>query len=539
MIERDWYKCYGQGWGSLCIPDAYSHPAKFSRALIRHIYDHLFEQGYLHEGETIIDPFAGISLGALHAMQHGCHWIGVELEQKFVDMGSHYDCPGFTAEEWRRYHHRVDRVNNGPYHHWCPECVKAMRNVGKSRKIPMHGPHRYQGNIDLWMETYAPHFPKWGSAVLLQGDSRELAQVVGQVAGASVSSPPFSPDQPCASQTRAIKDYHAFTRGDGTKRDHIMRSPGNLDGMHATDADHAAALHQVAGAVSSPPWDEGSPSLPPERKRETSSPNDHGGPGPEYAQLVNPGNLGNLRTTSADHQATIQATVSSPPYTASLASDDPDRRGGLFRDPKRRSDKTLTAEYGESEGQLGAMPAGDHAAQVQASVSSPPYEKSLQTADEGDDNVRKSYPGWHSTGKSGYSRKYGNSDGQLGQEQGDTFWSAARTIVEQTYQVLAPGAVAVWVCKRFVRNKAIVNFSAQWAELCESVGFETTEWIKAWLTEDRGAQYTLSGDLEERQVKRCSFFRRLHESKYPDLAIDWEDVIIMRKPSDDNSRRIN
>lgn len=505
MIERDWYGCYGKGWTNIITPDAFAHPAKFSRGLIRRIYGHLFEEGYLKEGATVIDPFGGVALGALHAMQHGCHWIGVELEQKFIDLGSYYDCPGFTAGEWRRYYHRVDRVNNGPHHHWCPDCVEAMRNVGKSRKIPMHGAHRYQGNIDLWMETYAPHFPKWGSAVLIRGDSRELAQVVGQVVGASVSSPPF-PDNG-AGDTRfggGLQDKNIIkaSKLGGGGLTAYGDSLGQLGNLRATDADHAAALRQVAGAVSSPPYGKdvephgdlrptgttfeemrgykavtadhaaalrqvaGAVSSPPYAECLSNPSNKieltgQGGPiHPRYYGIAN-GQLGAMPTGD------LQAVVSSPPYAASLASDDPDKRGGLFRDPKRRSDKTLTAEYGESEG-------------------------------------------------------------QIGKEQGDTFWSAAKTIVEQTYQVLAPGAVAVWVCKSFVRKKKRVDFPSQWRELGEAVGFETIELIRAWLVEDRGAQYTLTGELDERKVERKSFFRRLAESK-GSPRIDYEVVIIQRK----------
>lgn len=124
---------------------------------------------------------------------------------------------------------------------------------------------------------------------------------------------------------------------------------------------------------------------------------------------------------------------------------------------------------------------------------------------------------------------YGATNGQLGTETGETFWSAAKTIMEQCHQVLAPSAVAVWVCKRFVRNKRIVEFSQQWAQLGEACGFETVEWIRAWLVEDRGAQFDLFGNLEKRTVERKSFFRRLYENKYPGNSIDWEDVVIQKK----------
>lgn len=340
MIERDWYKCYGQGWGSLCVPAAYAHPAKFSRALIRRIYDHLFEQGYLHEDDIIVDPFGGIALGALHAMQHGCHWIGCELEDRFVQLG--------------------------------------------------------QQNIDLWNERYAPHFPKWGSAIIVQGDSRELAQVVGQVAGASISSPPYN--------------------------------------------------------------------LP----------------------------------MSQDHNGS--------------------RGGARGTTP---SEKGAFVKYGNTPGQLEGLPMkdADHAAQVQGSVSSPPYESTITASEE---STGSRSPKWVAQNRPNYDTAnderlnndgmgYGETDGQLGREQGDTFWSAAKTIVEQTYQVLAPGAVAVWVCKSFVRKKKRVDFPNQWRELGEACGFETVEMIRAWLVEDRGAQFTLFDGLDERKIERKSFFRRLHE----------------------------
>ena len=122
--QTDWYGCYREGWTGILHPDAFCHPAKVARGLARRIYQHLVDSGYLHEGDTVIDPFAGVGGFALHAMQHGCHWIGVELEEKFVDLGNQ--------------------------------------------------------NIELWLATYAPHFPRWGSAVLIRGDSRNLVQIIGE-----------------------------------------------------------------------------------------------------------------------------------------------------------------------------------------------------------------------------------------------------------------------------------------------------------------------------------------------------------------------
>jgi len=400
MIERNWYKCYGESWTGMIDPDSFAHSAKFSRALIRCIYQHCIEQSYLHEGNTVIDPFGGVALGALHAMHNGLHWIGIELEPCFVTLG--------------------------------------------------------QANIDLWNDRFAQHMPHWGTAQLLQGDSRQLARVVGE-AGGVVSSPPY-----------------AESLGNGKS---------GIDWSKQAD-------------------------------RETS--HSHGWDGETYGQRT--GQLGSMRDT--DHAEAVAATcVSSPPY----ADQDNDWQR-LNNIPGR---VVLGQDnYGATPDQLGAMPAGEW--QAAGAVSSPPYEDQNACNDPKYHANRKN-PGGPLHGD------YGNASGNLGNERGDIFWSAARLIVQQTHQVLAPGAVAIWVCKRFVRNKQIVDFSRQWCELCEACGFEITEWIKAWLVEDRGAQWRLDGELEERTVERKSFFRRLHQGKFPELAIDWEDVIVMRKVKESSS----
>ena len=200
-------------------------------------------------------------------------------------------------------------------------------------------------------------------------------------------------------------------------------------------------------------------------------------------------------------------------------------------DPQRRGDRNMTAEYGATEGQLGAMREGV-AVQVQASVSSPPFEASVNTMSE---KAVKRYDGWaknpdgsNRVARSLIGNGYGQADGQLGTESGTTFWAASAEIMRQVYQVLAPGAVAVWVCKAFVRKGERVDFPGQWQALGESCGFETLEIIRAWLVEDNGAQHTLDGGLDIRQVQRKSFFRLLAEQK-GSPKIDYEIVLIQRK----------
>jgi tRNA G10 N-methylase Trm11 len=546
ILMTNWYGCYKRGWGELMAnPDAFAHPAKVSRGLARRIYEHGLEHDYFKRGDVVLDPFAGVGGFAFHAMRFGMHFIGVELEQRFVDYASGYDCPRFGEAFFRRFWHRLDRLNYKAFH-LCPACVRALKADDFGGIVPEREAHRYQGNIELWNEQYAAHFSRWGSAVIVQGNSRRLGEVLaGRIEGA-VSSPGY-----CGSEmSDERKQHNAFLRGEGRSdgrkpsrgnlvlRYNAYQTEGNVNAMPAGELDETP----VAGLITSPPYAE-SISTRSEKTTEGNrrhranigrNPDSAGSlPGGEYGR--SDGQLGALPLGSLD------ATITSPPYAASTVADsddDPDERGGLFRDPKRRGDKTLTATYGESEGQLGAMAEG--------CVSSPPYEGSI-SAGHTDDRTRKRQAERYARGEFQYVRAdifssqtnigargmfdshYGDAEGQIGKESGDTFWTAAKQIIQQLHQVLAPGAYAIFVTKRFVRNKQIVEFSQQWATLCESCGFELIEWIRAWLVEERGTQLGLWGDDENKDVKRVSFFRRLHSQKYPHLSIDWEDVLVFKK----------
>lgn len=137
-----WEGCYDSGWGDNIVPEAFSHPAKFSRGLIHQIYTHAYHMGWAESGSWILDPFAGVGLGALDAMTHNLNWIGIELEEKFVSLG--------------------------------------------------------QQNIEKW-ERDLKGWPNLGRATIVQGDSRNLTKQVDdrnahnviEKADLVVSSPPF------------------------------------------------------------------------------------------------------------------------------------------------------------------------------------------------------------------------------------------------------------------------------------------------------------------------------------------------------------
>jgi hypothetical protein len=191
MDSIEWHGLYSESWGSDLVPEAYAHPAKYSRGLIKQIYAYMLEQGMIAPGDTIGDPFGGQAGGALDAMLNGLHWRGVELEPRFVDLGNQ--------------------------------------------------------NIELWNGRYAPHFARWGTAVLMQGDSRQFAEIVGGRAGV-VISPPFSPpgNNPTGGSQFVRKDYHKSKWGIKPETDY-GGSPGQVGAMPMKDAD-------LDAAISSPPY---------------------------------------------------------------------------------------------------------------------------------------------------------------------------------------------------------------------------------------------------------------------------------------------
>jgi hypothetical protein len=136
MNIDQWTGCYPSNWKGVIVEEAMSHPAKYSSKLIRRIYKHLMDEGWVEAGDRVIDPFGGVALGAFDAMRLGLDWVGVELEERFHKIGN--------------------------------------------------------DNIHLWGERYG-EMPTWGTARLLHGDSRKLNSVISdQSPVVSVSSPPFT-----------------------------------------------------------------------------------------------------------------------------------------------------------------------------------------------------------------------------------------------------------------------------------------------------------------------------------------------------------
>ena len=281
---------------------------------------------------------------------------------------------------------------------------------------------------------------------------------------------------------------------------------------------------QTAAMISSPPF-------------ETTV--NHDGGRADYLEAKNlhsdygstPGQLGSMPPGD------FTAAVSSPPYADAVngSGEGPGaRHDPIYHNGDNAYKQSSANGYGDAPGQLGRM-AGEG---FEAAVGSPPFESSGTDRNESNgvrvalnrQVVRKNRDASIRPGEQAHSLSYGSDPANIGNDTGDTFWTAARAIVEQTYAALRPGGYAAWVTKDFVRKGQRVPFSDQWEQLCAAVGFEPVERIAAMLVDDHGSQLDIFGGATPRRTERKSFFRRLAEKK-GSPRIDWEDVIIMRKPN--------
>lgn len=274
--QDEWKGCYPSSWKGMIVPEAMAHPAKFSSKLIRRIYEHMRAEGWVKTGDRVIDPFGGVALGALDAMRLGLEWLGMELEVKFVDLGNH--------------------------------------------------------NISNWELKFGKSMPNWGSARLLQGDSRKMLEKLGR-GRAALSSPPYA---------------ESINQGDG-----------------ANDGEARIERKARAGI-------------------DVSKPKNNGGPNSvlNTAQVygATPGQLGTMKD---DGDSRAAAMISSPPFGESLAREgvDADSRRQLAREQGLSNSEHVSPidmgrigarnqEYGSTPGQLGGMDTGNFASAV---MKSPPF----------------------------------------------------------------------------------------------------------------------------------------------------------------------
>jgi hypothetical protein len=208
VVQDMWVGCYDDSWKGLIVPDAFAHPAKYSRALIQRLYQHAAAEGWVWPGATVLDPFGGPAGGGLDAALAGYRWVGIELEPRFCALGHGFDCGGDS-----------DR------HLSCAN-------------IHEHGPHHVTGNLELWQRRYG-HLLHWIAPTLLQGDSRRLVDLLQGQVDCAVSSPPYGDN--------TVHD------GCGIDLDKAYRQPGK-HGQHADQGAYGTHPQQLGNTHGDTFW---------------------------------------------------------------------------------------------------------------------------------------------------------------------------------------------------------------------------------------------------------------------------------------------
>ncbi len=227
--------------------------------------------------------------------------------------------------------------------------------------------------------------------------------------------------------------------------------------------------------------------------------------------------------------------IGSPPYEDSLTGDNPEVRGGLFRDPRRAADKSLSANYNVDP----------------AAITSAPYE--AQTGGHGEAS-RKGMIGEtgvmarHAASNSGAKHGAGyaeNKDGQIGTMKKESYANACRDVYRSMY-LLGVRYVAL-VTKNPIRKQQLKRLDLLTIRLMAEAGYTLRARRRAYLWQTvnelqaRGADFPQPEKPQcnqdrkywenwgERPVGNISFFHINHMAHGLIPPAQWEDVLFFER----------
>ncbi len=167
-------------------------------------------------------------------------------------------------------------------------------------------------------------------------------------------------------------------------------------------------------------------------------------------------------------------------------------------------------------------------------VSSPPY----QDTGLGDSDPERRAERMRKQGKSetvishtlsnAMKDPYGDTPGQIGKMAGEQFWSAARSVLSRCHAVLSSGSVTAWNVKAFVRNKKVIDFPGDWANILEKSGFHVFLEARASNVKETREPGLFEPEVVTRKDSK-TMWKRIHDAKNPDLAVNYEVVWFARR----------
>jgi DNA modification methylase len=386
-----WEHCYDDGWQGFITKESFAHPAKYSRGLIERIFDHMLTRGWLHKGDVVADCFGGIATGGIVAAYRGLRWYGVELEPRFV---------GFARANIALHKSKLEYLG---------------------RPLPM----------------------------IVRGDSRKFAQIVGEIAGV-VTSPPYAETKTTAGNVGNATN-NAWGKGKqlASAQEGYGAAPGQIGWLKSGSVD---------AVVSSPPFRDA-------RSDTTKAgATKGGGPCAERLHSVQAGTTYGKSDGQIDNLATgdVHAVVTSPPWEKNCEGD------------IKRHKVNFLPDNGKGHY---ASPAAK--------------ERAMQKAEQ---------------------KVYGDTDGQIGQETKESYWMAMKLVYAQCHLAIKPGGYIAVVIKDYVKDKQRVPLCDDTVKLLEHLGFELVERVHAMLVKETRHGDLFNGHTTSK-TERKSFFRRLAESK--------------------------
>jgi DNA modification methylase len=471
----DWHGCYEESNKPYYVPDAFRHPAKMSIALCRRIFKFMEENRMLKPDDIVLDPFGGIGTTGLIGVERGFRCVLVELEEKFVKL--------------------------------------TVENIEKNRRL-----------FELW---------KRKSPIVIQGDSRKLTELIEANIDSIITSSPYGTTKSGGAKGIAVRGYNNPKKRKGKydkvgKRAYTQEhfSPNNIsnlpDGKIDSVITSPAYSNTSAGA--------GGLNIKPPKKAGQQSGRSPKSPSQDTNQRYGNtnGQIAKLKDTGID------AVVGSPPYANQSGEkrfknkEDKHRfLEGQRKSHRGRSEKALSKMIDgwegvpETQGQIGRMKEGN----IDAAITSPPFEDSISS-----DNPKKRGGLFRDPKRSkdkNLTGEYGNTEGQIGKQKGETYWQAMKSVYLECQRVLKKGGWVAIVVKDFVRKGQRIPLCDNTVKLLEFLGFEVHYRARAWLVKETKHTDLFLGEVTIKK-ERKGFFRRLQEQR-GSPRIDWEEVIFARK----------
>lgn len=497
-----WRGCY-RGRYDLLVPEAYSHPAKMAPGLCYHIFEHLKELGWLKEGDVILDFLAGTGMTGLVAATLGFPSILVELEPYFKDLIGDCHCQGVTEQLFRRMMKgSYNRTRKLSYINTriCPACQTAVdKRRGKNeRTIFRSEAHYYDGNRGNLKKKFLNL-----NTQIIQGDSRNLSELLKERGLIAVTSPPYSDSQ--IDYKHGLKELSKNLKGRKVWEQRFNGNPDNPDNI-------GNLKDRPLKAVVSPPYAEA---------QTGGGIVKEGYRGPHINEMGKnqPDKVGERCGYTQDAQGQTEGqianlpdrplkAITSPPYEDSLESGSRHGNSGIAkRDPKIGNVGRYNAN---SDGQIGNLKA----------ITSPPY------ANRVDDY------GLDKDGKKGYGYKrdsYGRSEGQIGIPVWDSgreedYLSAMLKCYTEAAKVCD---VLIVVTKNPTRDHKLRHLDLDTIAILQKAGWDIHCQHRSLLFEEVETT-DMFGEYKKKLKGRISFFKLLSYKKGAEVAM-WEDCFFCRR----------